>query len=84
MAEPRAPLQEVTHKFLGGSIKLKPATSFMGKTGMVALPDRITMKVEGASLNLTIEAFDAVLEVANQPRAQPFLEALRNAAEQEQ
>lgn len=83
MVEPKAPLQEITHKFLGGSVKLKPSTTFMGKTGMVALPDRITLKVEGASMNMTIEALDALVEVAAMPRAQPFLEALRNAASEQ-
>jgi hypothetical protein len=79
MSEKKAPLQEHKFKFMGGSITLKPATTFMGKTGQVTLPDRIVMKIEGASMNLTLDAIEEMVRVYQAPAAKPFLEALREA-----
>jgi len=79
------PLKAFSHKFLGGSVNLSPATTFPGKNGqLVSLPDRVVLKNEGAQITLTAAAIDALVQVTQMARAKPFLDALREAEQNDQ
>lgn len=80
MTSSQANTQKIIHRFLGGSLVASPAVKFNGKDGrLVDLPDRLTLRVDGEEMPLSIQAFDA-LQVAEQesPELSEFLRRLRN------
>lgn len=57
--------EKLVHRYLGGSIVLKPAVSFRGKSGdQVDLPARIVVQEEGKSLELTPLAVAELVKIS--------------------